>query len=615
MRDWYLQIISSVLIILVESVSSVSKPNIVFILADDLGWGSGGFGARTDSDLSFATPNLNKLALSGIKMTQYYSMEVCTPARASLMTGRYPLSMGMQFGTIEATSTWGLNMSETTIAEVLRSTGGYTNYQVGKWNLGHFSDKLLPTARGFDYFMGYNSGSLYPWSKRDTSSSTKKRSGKKVYFKDLIYGDGSCYSMYEGSDMHDYSTFLFRDKAVNVITFHNYEAAPLFLYLATQAVHDPFEDAAYPSGVPKKYLPNPAMSGVIKSSVTGRKRRQYATSLYLLDSAIQDVVDAVTDVGQDHNTYFIIASDNGGCYDAGGRNGPLRGNKGTLFEGGTRVDALLYSKMLSFHQRGASYSGLMHVSDWFPTILDMAGLSFTPASGYELDGVSHWSNIKSLNVSDSTQSLTSPRSVMLYNYYVNIENFSGWEGIRAVRDSQYKLIQTNDNSISGWFWPETAQDDDDDLDSLGSCVQSLSFSKGTYTSYLFDIVADPYEENNLWGLEAYSAKQVELLAHFQIFAKKSKTDTLTYAENHKCYASFKFANNYIVPWEKASDSGEGVPTFSKNGCDYSYVSPDDDDDSTTIVDTDPTLQPTVKPSSSNTVESTASPVLYNRLRQ
>jgi arylsulfatase A-like enzyme len=130
--------------------SSSTKPNFVFILADDLGWNSIGY---MGYDMSFVTPELDKLAASGIKLTNYYAMEYCNPSRAALLTGRYPLNMGMQYGTVEYDVPWGLRLEETLLPEVLKSEG-YSTYMLGKWHLGHFNERYLPTARGFDTFTG-----------------------------------------------------------------------------------------------------------------------------------------------------------------------------------------------------------------------------------------------------------------------------------------------------------------------------------------------------------------------------------------------------------------------------------------------------------------------------
>ncbi len=226
-----------------QSTASI-KPNFVFILADDVGWNALGY---ENFDLSFATPNLTKMAKNGVILSNYYSQESCSPARSALLTGRYPISTGMQYGSVEPTYEYGLNSEETLLPEVLRDSGGYKNYILGKWNLGHYNPKYLPTARGFDYFLGFLDGHNYYWSKRDPSCST---------YWDFMYSDSVCYDLYDGADRETYSTTLYGQKAVDAITSHDFASNPLFMYLAVQAAHDPFSDldTQYADGITEKYV-------------------------------------------------------------------------------------------------------------------------------------------------------------------------------------------------------------------------------------------------------------------------------------------------------------------------------------------------------------------------
>ena len=301
--------------------ASTSNPNFVFILADDVGWNSIGY---ENYDLSFATPTLTKLAKKGIIMSNYYSQEVCTPARAALMTGRYPASIGMQFGEIQPTENLALEITETLLPEVLK-LNGYTTYGIGKWNLGHYNPQYLPTARGFDYYLGYMDGHNYYWSKRDP--------GETSYY-DFMYADTSCYNLYDGDDMGTYSTTLYMNKALTVIEDHDFDSSPMFLYLPVQAAHDPFADYedTYPDGLNSSFVGEDRYTMVV-DNVVGAKRQQYAMSLMMLDDLVMEVHEALEEQDQLKNTYIIFASDNGGCYAAGGRNGPLRGSKGSLYEG------------------------------------------------------------------------------------------------------------------------------------------------------------------------------------------------------------------------------------------------------------------------------------------
>jgi arylsulfatase B/arylsulfatase I/J len=148
------------------------------------------------------------------------------------MTGRHPLTLGWQLGESMNNYDYGLGLNETTIAEVLKSNG-YTTYMLGKWNLGNKSPRYLPTARGFDYFLGFMNGYNYYWSKRDPSNPD---------YEDIMYSNTDCYHQYDGDDVSDYSTLLYKDWAVQFIDKHDFEQSPMFMYLAFQAVHDPFAD-------------------------------------------------------------------------------------------------------------------------------------------------------------------------------------------------------------------------------------------------------------------------------------------------------------------------------------------------------------------------------------
>jgi len=139
-----------------------SKPNFVFILVDDMGFN--GVGVE-NYKYSVATKDLSALAQNGLILRHYYAQEVCCPSRASLLTGRYPLKLGLQYTSVSATRTVALGVNETLISEVL-SDYGYSTYILGKWHQGHISPRYLPTARGFDHFLGFLGSSSYHWTKK-----------------------------------------------------------------------------------------------------------------------------------------------------------------------------------------------------------------------------------------------------------------------------------------------------------------------------------------------------------------------------------------------------------------------------------------------------------------
>ena len=202
------------------STNTALRPNIVFILADDLGYNS-----LSDE----VSPFMYKMAKKGVKLENYYSQEACTPARASLLTGRLPLSLGLQYYEHSIDESGGLSLEETTLADVLVEAG-YVTYMLGKWNLGNESPRYLPTGRGFNYFLGYLDGFNNYWSKATPDLPE---------FRDFMFSDSQCYYAYDGLDVNTYSTTLYQDKAVNIIKAHDY-SNPMFMYLAFQAVHDPF---------------------------------------------------------------------------------------------------------------------------------------------------------------------------------------------------------------------------------------------------------------------------------------------------------------------------------------------------------------------------------------
>jgi len=440
------------------TVSTEQYPNFVVIVADDLGWNALSY---NDEDISFATPTLAGLASKGIIMGNYYAQEVCSPSRASLLTGRYPLSVGMQYGMVAATAEWGLDLDEVTIAEVL-SDNGYKTHMLGKWHLGYFSPLFLPTARGFDDYIGYVNGENYYWSKRSTDYPE---------FVDFMEADRDCYKPYNGSDMHDYSTTFYTNHAIQIIDDHPTEE-PLFLYLAYQAVHDPFVDTGkFRNGMPDSLMDADVLSQ-IHTNIVGTQRKEYIKSLYQLDKHVGYVYDKLVEKDMMDNTYIIFMSDNGGCFYGGGKNGPLRGSKGSLFEGGIKVDSFIYSPKLK--SGGTTYDGLMHVSDWFPTMLALAGITYTPDSEHSLDGV---------NQVDGWLNVRTPRDTLLYNYYTALTDYSfniWYNGTFAVRDERFKLMHTYDDSLYGaWYNPTDIVDTDEELTEDNRCAQQ--FLSGDFT--------------------------------------------------------------------------------------------------------------------------------------
>jgi len=521
-------------------VTTTTKPNFVLIVADDLGWNSLGY---NDQDLEFATPILTKLAKSGITMGNFYAQEVCSPSRASLLTGRYPLSTGMQYGMVAATAEWGLPLDEITLAEVLQDEH-YSTHMLGKWHLGYFSPLFIPTARGFDDFTGYFNGENYYWS---------KRSPDYPEFTDFVESDKDCYRPYNGSDKHTYSTTFYTDKALEIIEQHPV-TDPLFLYMAYQAVHDPFVDTGkFKNGMPDSMLDADVLS-TIHTTIKGRQRQEYIKSLYILDKSVGYIYEKLVAKDMMDNTYIIFMSDNGGCFYGGGKNGPLRGSKGSLFEGGIKVDSFIYSPKLM--NTGVVYTGLMHVSDWFPTILALGGITYEADEDHALDGV---------NQIDGWLGASTPRDSMLYNMYVHLTDYSfniWYNGSFAVRDARFKLMHTyNDTDYGAWYQPETEIETDEDLDDDNRCAQQ--FLTGDFTYWMFDLEADPYETNNIYDSTAdehVTAKE-KLYTLLPGYMDRAKTKISIHWSN-KSKRYWQAADNNVLPWANTDTLvNEGVKDY------------------------------------------------------
>lgn len=297
--------------------SDEQKPNFVFFMADDLPWNSIGY---NNFDFEKVTPNLNRFASEGVVVESYYAQEICTPSRTSLFTGRYPSTIGQQFGEIMSDQIYGLNVEETLFPEVLKEYGGYKTYMVGKWNMGNSDARYLPTHRGFDEFFGYLGGGINPYTKSPVGYG----------YVDFMYADSQCYNVYDGDDFDEYSTYIFRNKALDAVASHDFDAAPMLLYVAFHGVHNPLSyDGMKINGEDI----GEGMYEMIQETISEEKRQMIASVMALMDQSMKQIYDAIKARGQGHNTYFIFASDNGGCNSSGGFNGPLRGDKGSLFEG------------------------------------------------------------------------------------------------------------------------------------------------------------------------------------------------------------------------------------------------------------------------------------------
>lgn len=320
-------------------------PNIVLIVCDDAGYADFSF---QGSD-SVATPQIDSIAARGVHFAQgYVTASVCSPSRAGLLTGRYQQRFGHEHNfAANSDASIGLPLSERTLADALKQRG-YRTAAMGKWHLG-YGPALHPQARGFDEFFGFLQGSRSYWPIKGTPRNRLQRDGEPV------------------EERFSYMTDLLADEASDFIGRH--AQRPFFLYLAFNAVHGPMHALETDLAMVTAEL--------------DEKRKKLMAMTAALDRAVGKVLASLRDNAVDENTLVIFVNDNGGAWNNASSNAPLRGTKGTPFEGGLRVPFL--AQWPGVLPAGLSYEQPVSTLDVFATALACAGGQ--EASDMSLDGV------------------------------------------------------------------------------------------------------------------------------------------------------------------------------------------------------------------------------------
>ena len=393
------------------------SPNIVIILADDLGW----------NDVSYhgseiKTPNIDRLISSGIELDRFYVQPTCSPSRAELMTGKSALRLGIT-RPISKNQKLGLGLDEKILPEYLKELN-YSTFLLGKWHLGSYTPEYFPTRRGFDYFYGYLTGG--------------------VGYYDHIHGGGHDWQRNEVGLREDgYATQLIKNDTLKIIDEHDF-TKPIFLNVNFGAPHIPNEA--------------PAESVLKFTYIEDETRRLHAAMIYEMDNAIGEIISALEDRDVLNNTIVIFASDNGGLtpdvklnpsflaipksigicntedkfgiklfqwvcenYSGGSSNKPLPEGKMSVSEGGIRVPAAIWWPGKLENLKNENFISMMDV---LPTILDLINYE----NKLEVDGKSRVSSLNNVENSESSKYVVT-----------NIINDKF-----AVIDMPYKLITSSD---------------------------------------------------------------------------------------------------------------------------------------------------------------------------
>lgn len=369
-----------------EIAGADRKPNIIVIVADDLGYGE----LSVQGCKDIRTPNIDSIAKNGIRFTDgYVSCPVCSPTRAGLNTGRYQQRFGHELNPGppgSASAAFGLPLSETLLPARLKAAG-YVTGMVGKWHLG-YTDKYLPTDRGFDEFFGFLGGA-HP------------------YFGGGIEGPNAIMRGKTPVEEKEYLTDAFARESVSFIEKHKDE--PFYLYLAFNAVHAPLQAS-------DKYLKRFA-------NIKDEKRRTFAAMTAAMDDAVGRVLRTLRKHSLEEDTLIFFVSDNGGpTRSTTSGNGPLRGYKGDVYEGGIRVPFFVQWK--GHLPAGKIYNKPVISLDIAPTVLAAAGIS---AKDAKFDGVDLLPFLKG--------SSQTPHSVLYWRYG---EKY-------AVRKGDWKLVKNGES--------------------------------------------------------------------------------------------------------------------------------------------------------------------------
>ncbi len=379
-----------------NKIKGQEKPNIIFILVDDLGYGDLSVNSGTD----VKTPNIDKLFKSGVTFNNFYSNStVCSPTRASLITGRYPDMVGVP-GVIRGVKdqSWGyLSEDAITLPDILNKAG-YETALIGKWHLGLESPNT-PNERGFKFFHGFLGGMMHD------------------YYTHLQHGNNYMRKNDSIVTAKGHATDVFSDWAIDYINVQKNTDSPFFMFLAYNAPH-------YPIQPPKEWYEKVKN----REKDISDKRAKNVALVEHLDDGIGRVIKALKASGQYENTIIIFSSDNGGHLPSGASNGNLRGGKIDMYEGGIKVPTCMLWKNKIKSNTACNVTGV--TMDFYATLTNLAGVEVN----HEVDAIDLLSGISDKTIKKDDRTI----------YFVRRAGYN-YSGLcyYAVRKGDYKLVQNS----------------------------------------------------------------------------------------------------------------------------------------------------------------------------
>jgi arylsulfatase A-like enzyme len=464
------------------SASAADRPNIVLLLADDLGWDDVGYHGS-----QILTPHIDALGASGAILEQFYVMPSCTPTRASLLTGRYPMRYGLQVSVIKPQHRYGLPLTEKLLPQCLQEAG-YQTAIVGKWHLGLHKPAYLPTNRGFDHQYGCYNGMIdyvrhtvndeLDWDTELIDPQCLPEPAPDDVGHDWSRGETPNYEK-------GYATDLIRDEAMRVIRERDQER-PLFLYVPFTAPHTPLQAKDLDLGpyedmdmsTPRIFDDESPEAHALRQ----KRRRFYAALVSNMDAAIGGIVETIRQEGIEQDTLVLFMSDNGASYQ-GGCNDPLRGQKMSLYEGGVRVPAAM-----AFSGRitpGTVVDQPLHVVDLYPTLAALAGVSLRQSN--PLDGQDVWPCVASGSTVPDREILLNARKGRSSALRVG-----DWKLVRDGRLGPIRKMTAEEESVYELF--NLKEDPSEKLNRAGECPEQLAALSVRLDDYTAQAVRPLYDE-------------------------------------------------------------------------------------------------------------------------
>ncbi len=371
------------------------KPNVIIMLADDLGWADVGYHG---SDIK--TPNIDRLAKEGMRLERFYATPFCSPTRAALMTGRDPIKLGVAHAVFMAWDNGGVSPEEHFMPESFKAAG-YDTGMVGKWHMGHTIEQHTPNARGFDHFYGHFNTDVSYWQHEFAGGHDFQENGE------IRDHDGK------------YATDVHGEQAVRYLRDIRDKDNPFFLYVPFLAPHSPVQAKDEDIDKYPRRLDTPRAP-----------MRTYAAMVDSMDQAIGEILDELDAQGIADNTIVLFFTDNGGFYNFGGVNTPLREGKLTPYEGGVRVVSVM--RWPDVLPPNTVNENVFSVMDMLPTLTTAAGIE----SGHvkDIDGIDRWDAIIGKGKKHRGEPLIFTSNVSEYNLFKY-----------GVLDGPWKLIQIVDH--------------------------------------------------------------------------------------------------------------------------------------------------------------------------